>query len=327
MELDFSRHCSHIGCAQISLLPMKCEFCEKEFCRSHLFVDNHNCPQFQTSNRISACCPICGQMVVVKPSENLDCKVNQHIEFGCRIFKPAFTPQMKKENKCSFPHCKEICWAPITCFHCKRKFCTSHHIPETHNCLTLTASVAKHRSLLSNMSRSEVDHGSLNIVDVDSEALNIDVLLCSEVSIRKKVEEKTFNLPLSFSIGRTVDFIAKKEGILNNNNVPGMKKLCLFLDNSTEPLMMQLTLAELKGTQRGSSHVKLRFDYCAADQVFTSSLSSTSSPASCCCSSSLSSSSCSSSSTPTPSPSSLLMTTYFCSLFTPNTPMNSKSVK
>lgn len=289
-------------------------------------MDHHNCSEFRNMSRISPNCPLCNQVVIVKPGENIDCKVNQHIEWGCRIFQPMFSPQMREGNKCSYPRCKILSWSPISCFHCEQKFCSKHHIPEEHNCRKLLASVERRRECLSYMSRSNVTENETVCEDDNSIKANMQIIFSEELVANRKIKEKSFAFTWEHKIGRVIDFIARKEGFINDNNIPGQKKLCLFLEGSSEPLMMNLTLSDLKATQRNMFPTKFRLKYCTADEFSSCCSSSSSSSCSSSCCSSPSSLSSSSSSMNIPSPSSMLMTSYFCNLFTPSSPFT-KMVK
>lgn len=279
---------------------------------------------FQQTDRISPNCPLCNQIIVIQPGENIDCKVNQHIEFGCRIFKPAFSREFVKENKCIFPRCKESYYCAISCNLCKENYCPSHHIPEVHNCANLKTLILKQRAFMSSIPQSETTIYNESFYTGD-EKTHVDVDFCEDISPKIKRKEKTFDFPCACSVGRCVDFIAKKEGIVNNNNVPGVKKLCLFQRNSSQPLIMQEMISHY--TRNDGSHAKLRLGYCEAEDLSycSSSSSSISSTNSSSCSSQ--SSSFSVSSVNIPHPSSLMMTAYFSSLFPPNNPARRRLVK
>jgi len=71
-------------------------------------------------------------MIKVKPNEDPDQKMSEHIDSGCRMHS---MKAKEKPNACSYPSCTQVELIPITCEVCKKKFCLKHRFPGDHNCL------------------------------------------------------------------------------------------------------------------------------------------------------------------------------------------------
>ena len=82
------------------------------------------------------------QAISIKPGDDVNSVVDQHIRAGC----PTASVKSKK-NSCSFKGCREKEFIPISCKLCKQPFCLKHRFETDHNCAAKksgTATAAAH---------------------------------------------------------------------------------------------------------------------------------------------------------------------------------------
>lgn len=284
---DYGKHCEFQSCQQLSFLPLKCEGCGKFFCKNHNFRDNHNCSK---STRISPKCPICQQTIIVGLNEDLNFKVNQHIEMGCRVFKPFFDESKTVGNLCFFSGCKESANSPIVCPYCNQKFCPQHQLPEVHKCRHFTPAVTPSSSSSSSASSSFSSPSSFIADKVGglfakkkegikytsnvaiTQVKRMRALGNEKIEVTKRVyfdiilldndekKAKTYYFQKDHPVGRCIDWLATKEKYINNNNIPGEKKLCLFL-YPDEPLPMGIRMEEILADFEKNDILTLRLSY------------------------------------------------------------------
>lgn len=100
---SIGKHCSLDSCNRVDFLPLKCDFCEKNFCRDHSGITAHSCPKYDKK--------------VDGTSSNLE---------------PIIL------YKCSLENCtnqKEI--VRVICEFCGNDFCMKHRLQIDHNCSKL----------------------------------------------------------------------------------------------------------------------------------------------------------------------------------------------
>lgn len=84
-------------CKRQDFLPIKCNNCNKIFCKDHASLDNHNC------------------------TDNNKIKIKKK------------TTSVYKES-CSYSNCKKKEMIKFICRDCDKNYCINHRFPETHNC-------------------------------------------------------------------------------------------------------------------------------------------------------------------------------------------------
>ncbi|KAJ5068054.1 zinc finger an1-type domain 2a [Anaeramoeba ignava] len=130
-ELGWGVNCSFSECKRLDFLPIKCELCGKSFCSDHSNPEKHNCPKFEKKiDRVVPSCPICGKVVIVKPNEDVNNIVNQHIESGCKTH----LSKIGHKFRCTFPGCGKREPFEARCSKCGKNFCLNHRNPLHHNC-------------------------------------------------------------------------------------------------------------------------------------------------------------------------------------------------
>jgi len=130
---DLGRHCSYSFCNRLDFLPVKCDACEKLFCKDHVRYDDHNCQFAYKKNVQVPVCPLCNRPVPVSKGETPDLIVSAHIDRDCQS-DPAKKKRKAYSNRCSFSKCKVKELIPVVCQVCRRNFCLRHRHPQDHDC-------------------------------------------------------------------------------------------------------------------------------------------------------------------------------------------------
>lgn len=209
--------------------------------KDHLSTEIHQCPDFISSDRII-------------------------IE----------TPEKQVHEKCNF--CSQVVknrLEMIKCDHCQSNFCLSHRHPEGHKCLSITTETKKTPSAFqlitsatssSSSSSTTIKSSSLTPkgpkgAKNDSLAKKVALMKLKQSAIGlqsiPQTERLYFNLNLGnqtpckpiylssfWSIGKSIDFIAEKLNLTNNNNKPDQPKLIITTEIE-QTLPFDLTLAQL----------------------------------------------------------------------------------
>lgn len=134
MELpSIGSHCSDPFCRQLDFLPIKCDACEKQFCKNHIRYEDHKCESAYKKDVQVPVCPLCNKPVPVPRGEVADIKVGEHIDRDCQS-DPAKKHRKAYSNRCSAVKCKQKELMPIVCPKCKLNFCLRHRHPQDHDC-------------------------------------------------------------------------------------------------------------------------------------------------------------------------------------------------
>ncbi|CAG8737325.1 22498_t:CDS:2 [Gigaspora margarita] len=131
--LNIGRHCANPDCKQLDYLPVKCQYCKKDFCSEHSKPIEHNCNEAPTGDgeRVPIC-PLCDAPVPIKRGEDPNIRMDQHIANGCH--PPAKTISTKPFNACSFGKCKERVAVRMMCSGCGKNYCIKHRLGPDHMC-------------------------------------------------------------------------------------------------------------------------------------------------------------------------------------------------
>jgi len=122
-------HCALEECKQLDFLPFECDACHEKFCLDHRSYSEHKCTSKKPVEAVKAfLCPLCSLPMSIRPGENPNIKVEQHIASGCKNLAAY------KTNKCSHPRCKEKDFTPILCKYCHKNHCLRHRFEEDHAC-------------------------------------------------------------------------------------------------------------------------------------------------------------------------------------------------
>jgi len=130
-DLEFESigaHCDLSECKQHDFLPFKCSSCGGTFCLDHRTFDAHGCKKGNIKDAQAIFCPLCNQNVPVKPGEDPNHQLDEHIEKGCP------PPSKARVNGCSVKGCKKKELMPIKCAKCRQNYCLRHRLEMDHNC-------------------------------------------------------------------------------------------------------------------------------------------------------------------------------------------------
>ena len=128
MNPDLGHHCSK--CQRLDFLPSRCDCCFDTFCRECSSYEAHECSAQYKKNRTVPICPLCQEAVPVKPGEDANVTMEQHIAGGCpKPVKPAvFT------HRCNYGKCKKKELVQCVCKGCGLNHCIKHRQPGAHRC-------------------------------------------------------------------------------------------------------------------------------------------------------------------------------------------------
>ena len=218
-ELDIGRHCSFENCNQLDFLPIECDKCDQIFCKIHYVCESHNCP----------------------------------------VYKKHFLEAAKKVDKVSFNCSKTGCGrkelVEVICPCCKLHFCLLHRHPQDHECQNLetyTNKMVKTKklveSILKNSEKNEKKPAKLSekakataakvaLMKIKQKAVGVESLPQNQ-RIYLKIKHQSHPglyifLDREWSVGRSIDDIAKRMKITNENNTSNGKVLFLSLDGQT----------------------------------------------------------------------------------------------
>ncbi|XP_049836104.1 AN1-type zinc finger protein 2A-like [Schistocerca gregaria] len=125
--------CSELSCKQLDYLPLKCDACEKIFCKDHVSYNSHSCPSAYKKDVQVPVCPLCNVPIPVKRGEPPDIAVGAHIDSDCQSHT-AKTSRKVFANRCSAKGCKQKEVVRVQCAECRLNFCLRHRHPVDHNC-------------------------------------------------------------------------------------------------------------------------------------------------------------------------------------------------
>ncbi|KAF8073717.1 hypothetical protein FPV67DRAFT_1560075 [Lyophyllum atratum] len=139
--LAIGKQCSHPSCLLVDFLPFECQHCEDSFCQEHFKVAAHKCPKYDESkyNRVAPDCPFCNTPVAVRPGQDPNDRMEDHITKECSVMTGK-SGKTRTMPVCARGNCKKVLFSPIRCDKCRSQFCPAHRFPADHNCAAPTTS-------------------------------------------------------------------------------------------------------------------------------------------------------------------------------------------
>ncbi|KAF5382737.1 hypothetical protein D9615_002871 [Tricholomella constricta] len=133
--LAVGKQCSHPSCLLVDFLPFKCQHCEDSFCQEHFKVEGHSCSKYDASkyNRVAPDCPFCNTPVAVRPGQDPNDRMEEHITKECSV-TTGNSGRARTMPICARGNCKKILFSPIRCDKCRSQFCPAHRFPADHSC-------------------------------------------------------------------------------------------------------------------------------------------------------------------------------------------------
>lgn len=128
--------CSDPHCQLVDFLPLKCQHCSLPFCSSHFLPSGHSCTKYDAAkyDRVSPNCPLCNEVVSVRPGENPNTRMEAHIASACSAVHGANAQKKQTGPICAKAKCGKHLVVPIKCETCNQAFCPAHRFPTSHVC-------------------------------------------------------------------------------------------------------------------------------------------------------------------------------------------------
>ncbi|TRM64107.1 hypothetical protein BD626DRAFT_557352 [Schizophyllum amplum] len=132
--LSVGKQCHHETCHLVDFLPFKCQHCTEAFCQEHFLPNAHACPKYDETkhNRVAPSCPMCNVPVAIRPGQDPNVRMEQHLERECSAMT-GVAPK-KSGPVCEKVRCGKVLVSPIRCDRCRKQFCPSHRFPSDHTC-------------------------------------------------------------------------------------------------------------------------------------------------------------------------------------------------
>ncbi|KAI8916276.1 AN1-type zinc finger protein 1 [Gorgonomyces haynaldii] len=190
--MQIGQHCAESDCNQLDFLPFKCRECNKNYCPLHRFPDKHHC--------------------ILKETKILGLDTN----IG--------------KQECALESCKTVDILLSQCRVCLKTYCLSHRHPPDHGCETKTVSkpkieqkqIKQKKPLTPQVQLMKLKLSAQGDQGIPSQHRAYFLLMSSP-----EKQEKLF-FDQRWTVGRLVDYLAKKYGILNTNNAQDLEKLGLY---------------------------------------------------------------------------------------------------
>lgn len=207
--LSIGQFCSMASCGQLDFLPVTCHHCQQVFCKLHSFVDAHGC--------------------------------TAHVEH---------VPQntVRTSIQCQFEGCSAHELTEIVCPACRFNFCLKHRHQDDHHCKMITVAEEKMKLTRQHIEqlqtkqkpksrgrKSQATAAKVMLMKIKMKAEgNKSIPECERIYLQvalplgSKDRFKPMFFSKKWSVGRVVDVVANKAGLINQNNLSASKKLRLF---------------------------------------------------------------------------------------------------
>lgn len=221
MELpQVGEHCSQPDCNKLDFLPVPCALCNLLYCKDHASPFVHSCSK-QISNMVAS----------KTKSESFkctyqDCSASSAVKMLCSKCEQHFCLSHRHHDCQELPKKDIDSWrAPKEQFK-KVKAETDKQVEEKLR-LAHQASPAK-RALANKIRLMKIKgkaFGDNKVPVVDRLFFNVHYPLVNDVS----KEARALFISKTWTVGRAIDFFAKRMKVENNNNVQDAPKLRLFI--------------------------------------------------------------------------------------------------
>ena len=224
--INVGEHCGFSECHQLDFLPIECLLCHKLFCKLHIKASEHAC-KVEASSKI----------LTEEEVKNLEVPVS---------------------FQCYLSECKGRELTAISCEECREQFCLKHRLPCDHNCTQIQPKEKrKYEGMTSHEKVEKITGKSLTVEKstgrvgkksskTASKVVEMKLKMKAKGETSIPVDERVYfdvkinidscsvkSIPLFFSreftIGRTIDLIAKYTKIKNENHVANAPKLRLYV--------------------------------------------------------------------------------------------------
>ncbi|KAH6908001.1 hypothetical protein BKA70DRAFT_1280432 [Coprinopsis sp. MPI-PUGE-AT-0042] len=163
--LAIGQQCSHPQCTLIDFLPFKCQHCHDSFCQEHYKYDASK------HNRVAPECPLCNTPIGVKPGQDPNIRMDQHLDNECSVVTGRV--QAKKTPICAAEQLQEgACSHPSAATSVAKQFCPSHRFPSDHTCKAPAAPQGPARPTLSASASSTAKNLNTKASSKASEAVS-----------------------------------------------------------------------------------------------------------------------------------------------------------
>jgi len=276
---DLGIHCSYSLCQQLDFLPYPCDRCKKIFCNDHGKPEAHNCTVL--IDRVIPSCPICQQVIYVKPGQDPNTVVTRHIDAGC----PRENTEVKDKFVCGVKGCNisELS-EKYVCPNCKIAFCLKHRLPGDHKCAKQpqphstsqqTPNTTDFTSVLKNKIQDTIKKytsappaNRKQIITNMKSTASGDVKVPADkrfyleivFPIESTVPPKFFFFDQSKRFGQVLDSVAAAGKIKNENNIAGKPKLVLVSMKTGNPIPLGNKLEEAKQYVTSGDAILLEYD-------------------------------------------------------------------
>ncbi|KAG6820713.1 hypothetical protein H0H93_012766 [Arthromyces matolae] len=121
------------------IVNYSCQHCQESFCQEHFKVAAHKCPKYDESkyNRVAPDCPFCNTPVAVRPGQDPNDRMEDHITQECSVMSGK-SGRTKATPKCT------------------KAFCATHRFASDHDCNPIPAAAPASRPKVADLFNSNV---------------------------------------------------------------------------------------------------------------------------------------------------------------------------
>lgn len=252
---ETGKQCSHPDCKQLDFLPVTCGLCDQTFCKDHSVPFNHNCSKI-TDNVIST------------------------------------NPDHTESFNCSEDGCKERSTVEMICAKCSKHFCLSHRhhtschenkesvlpwrIPKIQFAKAKAETDKQVDEKLKAAQKNTASRATANKIRLMK--LKGKAVGDNKIPVADRVfftvhppsgNSRQLFVSKNWTVGRSLDFFAKKLNTENNNAKPGCPKLKVFCKEERLALDTNATMGTLIEKNVICDGEPLVIEYVTAETVCT----------------------------------------------------------